>query len=84
MKVRIDAEACTGHGRCYTLAPEVFDSDEFGHGSVISEDVPAALREKALIGLHNCPEKAVSIVEDEHLGQAAPRRREHPGPVDGD
>ena len=28
MKLRIDAEACTGHGRCYVLAPDVFDHDQ--------------------------------------------------------
>jgi len=64
VKVRIDTEACTGHGRCYTLAPEIFDSDDFGYGAVINEDVPVELHEKALIGLLNCPEQAVSIVED--------------------
>lgn len=62
MKVHIDTEACTGHGRCYTLASEVFDSDEFGHGSVISEDVPEERRETVLIGVQNCPEQAISIV----------------------
>ncbi|EUA40756.1 ferredoxin [Mycobacterium avium subsp. hominissuis 101] len=30
-RVVVDAERCTGHGRCYTLAPDVFDADEFGH-----------------------------------------------------
>ena len=31
MKLRIDAEACTGHGRCYVLAPTVFETDDEGH-----------------------------------------------------
>ena len=30
MRLRIDAEMCTGHGRCYALAPEVFEPDEDG------------------------------------------------------
>jgi ferredoxin len=64
VKVRIDAEACTGHGRCYTLAREIFDADDFGYGSVMSEDVSAEPHEQALIGLLNCPEQAISIVED--------------------
>ena len=32
MKIRIDEELCSGHGRCYSLAPEVFsarDDDGF-------------------------------------------------------
>lgn len=64
MKVRIDTEVCTGHGRCYTLAPEVFDSDERGHGFVISEELSDDLRDKALIGVQNCPEQAISIVDE--------------------
>jgi ferredoxin len=63
MRVRIDAEACTGHGRCYTLAPEVFDSDDWGHGVVISEELSEDLRDKAMIGVQNCPEQAISIVD---------------------
>jgi len=63
VKVRIDTEACTGHGRCYALAPEVFDSDERGYGFVISEELSDDLRDKALIGVQNCPEQAISIVD---------------------
>jgi ferredoxin len=64
VKVRIDTEACTGHGRCYTLAPQVFDSDDRGYGSVISEDLSEELLAQATIGVQNCPEQAISIVED--------------------
>jgi len=42
----------------------VFDSDERGYGFVISESVPDDLREPALIGVENCPERAISIVEE--------------------
>jgi ferredoxin len=61
MKVRIDTAVCTGHGRCYSLAPEVFQSDDSGYGSVPVEDVPEDLRAKAEIGVQNCPERAISI-----------------------
>jgi ferredoxin len=64
VKVRIDTEACTGHGRCYTLAPAVFESDDRGYGFVISEDLPDDLLAHATIGVQNCPEQAISIVED--------------------
>jgi ferredoxin len=63
VKVRIDTDACTGHGRCYTLAPEVFDSDDSGHGFVISEELSDELRAKAMVGVQNCPEQAISIVD---------------------
>jgi len=64
MKVRIDTDLCTGHGRCYSLAPEVFEPDDLGHGRVILEDVPEQLRQRAELGVKNCPEQAISIIED--------------------
>ena len=30
MKMTIDAEMCTGHGRCYTLAPQLLGYDDEG------------------------------------------------------
>ena len=30
MKLQIDFEKCTGHGRCYSLAPEVYEPDDVG------------------------------------------------------
>ena len=36
MRVHIDDERCEGHGRCYALAPTVFEPDEIGaavHGA---------------------------------------------------
>jgi ferredoxin len=61
VKVIIDTERCTGHGRCYSLAPEVFESDEDGHSMVLSGDISETLLARAQIGVDNCPEKAISI-----------------------
>ncbi len=61
MKVVVDTDACTGHGRCYTLAPEVFEPDDQGHSQLVSEEVPESLRDKAVIGMQNCPERAISV-----------------------
>lgn len=63
MKIRIDADICTGHGRCYTLAPEVFDADDRGYGVVIAEEVGEELRQQATIGEQNCPERAITITD---------------------
>jgi ferredoxin len=64
VKIKIDAERCTGHGRCYALAPEVFEPDDEGHSILLVEgDVPADLEAKARIGVDNCPEQAISIVD---------------------
>ena len=61
MRVRIDPDVCTGHGRCYSLAPEVFEPDDYGHGKVILDEVPDELRAKADLGVQNCPEHAISV-----------------------
>ena len=62
MKVRIDEETCTGHGRCYTLSPELFDSDDFGHGVVLHPDgAPGDFLAKAEMAAKNCPERAITV-----------------------
>jgi len=64
MKIRIDTNACTGHGRCYALAPDVFGADDDGYGYVIATEVPPELEAQARIGEQNCPERAITIEED--------------------
>jgi ferredoxin len=63
MKVILDTAVCVGHGRCYSLAPEVFEADDEGHSRLIVEDVPESLSDQALLGVQNCPERAISIVD---------------------
>ena len=64
MKVRVDLESCVGHGRCYELAPEVFDEDERGHCKLKFEKVPAEHEAQAQRGAANCPEHAILVDED--------------------
>ena len=59
--VRVDADLCVGHGRCYVLAPDVFGTDEFGHCVVLEEQVADALAADARVGADNCPEQAITI-----------------------
>jgi len=61
MRLRIDADACTGHGRCYSLAPELFESDEFGQSVLLGEEVPEGLADKAELAVANCPERAITL-----------------------
>jgi ferredoxin len=60
-RVSLDADRCTGHGRCYSLAPDVFDADEVGHCAVLTEDVSGDLEAQARTGEQNCPEGAISL-----------------------
>jgi ferredoxin len=63
VRIVIDAERCTGHGRCYSLVPEVFDSDEQGHSVLLAPDVevPADQQRQAQVAVDNCPEDAISL-----------------------
>ena len=62
MRIVLDEARCVGHGRCYALAPEVFDADDLGHCIVrLADEVPAEHEEAARLGVANCPEDALRI-----------------------
>ena len=64
MRVTVASEKCQGHNRCFALAPELFDVDDYGTAVVIGDgSVPAELEEKARLAVANCPEFAISIEE---------------------
>ena len=65
MKLRIDGELCQGHNRCFALAPELIEVDDYGTASPINDDdVPAELLEKAQLAVDNCPEFAITLADD--------------------
>ena len=44
MRVHIDSERCQGHNRCYALAPELFDVDDYGTAFVLGDgSVPRSI-----------------------------------------
>ena len=64
MRVRVDPDKCQGHGRCYALAPELFDVDDYGQSTAVGDGtVPAGMEERARLAVDNCPEYAVEIIE---------------------
>ena len=64
MRVVVDTERCQGHNRCYALAPELFDVDDYGTAMVVGDGiVTPELEEKARLAVANCPEYAISIVD---------------------
>jgi ferredoxin len=64
MRVFVDGGSCVGHGRCYDVAPALFEDDEEGYcvvkgdGSVPDGQADAARRAVAL-----CPERAITLAE---------------------
>ena len=61
MKVKIDKDACQGHGQCVILCPDVFDDDDQGFGVVRSEDVPPSAEADCERAEASCPERAIQI-----------------------
>ena len=66
MRVRVDAEKCQGHNRCFVVAEELFELDDYGYSHEVGDGaVPPELEEKARLAVSNCPERAISIGEIE-------------------
>jgi ferredoxin len=65
MRVRVDDGRCEGHGRCYTLAPELFEPDDIGNSHEVGDGtVAAGMEHKARVAVANCPERAIIVEED--------------------
>ena len=62
MRIVLDNEKCQGHGRCYALAPQLFESDDEGYSRLLVDgDVPPELEKAARLAADNCPEYAISV-----------------------
>jgi ferredoxin len=60
--VIVDETRCTGHGRCYELAPAWFEPDEFGHSRVITPVADGSADLSALrMAARSCPENAIDV-----------------------
>jgi ferredoxin len=60
------SEACMGHGRCYTLAPQLLRSDDVGYVTIRGGDpidVPDDMHELAREVEGTCPESAISLID---------------------
>jgi ferredoxin len=65
LRICVDPDKCEGHNRCFSLAPELFEVDEFGIASTKNNgEVPKGMEDKADLAIANCPEFAISILED--------------------
>ena len=61
----INWDECEGHGICARVAPEIFSCDENGNSDVLVDEVPEALRAKAMLAMRQCPSQAISVAEVE-------------------
>jgi ferredoxin len=65
LRLRVDQEKCQGHARCKSLAPELFELDQYGNAHEIGDGtVPEGLEDKAWLAKANCPEIAIDVIEE--------------------
>jgi ferredoxin len=63
MKIHIDEQLCSGHGRCYSLSPELVQANDEGYPVQLGQDINAGHDEEgARRAVANCPEGAISFV----------------------
>ena len=65
MKIHVDPEKCQGHNRCFVVAGELFELDDYGYAHEVNDGVvPPELEEKARLAVANCPELAITISDE--------------------
>lgn len=65
MRITLDDEKCQGHGRCYALAPDLFDTDDEGYAVLLVATADGMLtpgqESAAVLAADNCPEFAIEV-----------------------
>ena len=65
VKIRIDKAACVGNARCWAVSEALFPLDDDGYIAVQEVDVPPGMEALARRGARACPERVITIIEDE-------------------
>lgn len=62
-RLSVDADKCTGHGRCYTVAPNLLTDDEEGFVTLRGSSMPIAGDQLADAeeAVAACPERAITL-----------------------
>ena len=69
MRVRVDLDLCQGHAVCVMEAPEIFRvrerAEDHDQVELILDDVPEGLRAQLEAAVRYCPNRVLSIEDDE-------------------
>jgi ferredoxin len=60
--LRVDPTACTGHGLCAELLPELITLDEWGYPIVARGPVPRSLDKHVRRAVTDCPALALRLL----------------------
>jgi len=65
-KLSVDESRCTGHGRCYTVAPKLLSDDDEGFVSLrgSSMEITDDQLDDAEEAVAACPERAITLTLD--------------------
>jgi ferredoxin len=64
-RLRVNPIACSGHGMCAELAPELIMLDEWGYPLIAHGPVPAELARVARRAVTDCPALALMLTPAE-------------------
>jgi ferredoxin len=64
-RLRVNPIACSGHGVCAELLPELITVDEWGYPMISDMPVPAGLVRTARRAVTDCPALALSLAHSE-------------------
>ncbi len=66
VRIKVGPDLCEGHNRCFALAPELFEVDDYGLSRALNDGVvPPGREEQARLAVDNCPEFAISVVAED-------------------
>jgi ferredoxin len=60
-QLRVNPIACTGHGQCAELLPELITLDEWGYPVLAGQQVPPGLDREARRAVASCPALALLL-----------------------
>ena len=60
-KLRVNPIACSGHGLCAELLPELISLDEWGYPVIADQAVPPRLARQARRAVTDCPALALRL-----------------------
>jgi len=60
-RLRVNPIACSGHGLCAELLPELITLDEWGYPVIGDQPVPARLAKEARRAVTDCPALALRL-----------------------
>jgi ferredoxin len=75
VKVSVNPMKCRGHARCWVIDEDLFTLDDEGNCDIgIDKIVPSGLESDARAAVLNCPENALTFVDESAPDNAAASR----------